>query len=113
MFLPTTIAEIQKLGWDSLDIILVSGDTYIDTPYSGVALIGRILVSHGYHVGVIAQPSTTEVSDICRLGEPKLFWGVSGGTVDSMVANYTATLRKRRSDDFTPGGLTIVDQIGL
>ena len=105
MFLPTTISEIQKLGWDSLDVILVSGDTYIDTPYSGVALIGRILLSHGYHVGVIAQPSIAEISDISRLGEPKLFWGVSGGTVDSMVANYTATLRKRRSDDFTPGGL--------
>jgi len=105
LFLPTTIEEIQKLGWDSLDVILVLGDTYIDTPYSGVALIGRILVSHGYHVGVLAQPSTTDISDISRLGEPKLFWGVSGGTVDSMVANYTATLRKRRSDDFTPGGL--------
>jgi uncharacterized radical SAM protein YgiQ len=96
---------MKSLGWDSIDVILVSGDTYIDSPYSGIALIGKILISHGYHVGVIAQPDTTNIKDISRLGEPRLFWGVSGGTVDSMVANYTATLRKRRSDDFTPGGL--------
>lgn len=104
MFLPTTTAEIHKQGWDSLDVILVSGDTYLDTPYSGVALIGKILLANGYRVGIIAQPETNSIDDIRRLGEPKLFWGVSSGTVDSMVANYTATLRKRRSDDFTPGG---------
>lgn len=105
MFLPTTLKEVQDLGWDSLDVILISGDSYIDSPYSGIALIGKILVSRGYRVGVIAQPSVTDMADITRLGEPSLFWGVSGGTVDSMVANYTATLRKRHSDDFTPGGL--------
>ncbi len=105
MFLPTTLSEVHALGWQSLDVILVSGDTYIDTPYSGIALIGKILLSKGYHVGVIAQPDISDIADISRLGEPKLFWGVSGGTVDSMVANYTATLRKRNSDDFTPGGV--------
>lgn len=104
LFLPTTQEELTLLGWKSLDVILVTGDTYIDTPYSGIAMIGKVLSSHGFHVGVIAQPSVTDISDISRLGEPTLFWGVSGGTVDSMVANYTATLRKRRSDDFTPGG---------
>ena len=105
MLIPTTTEEIKKLGWDSLDVILVSGDTYIDTPYSGVALIAKILLTHGYRVGIIAQPATSGIEDISRLGEPRLFLGVSRGTVDSMVANYTATLRKRRTDDFTPGGL--------
>ncbi len=104
MFLPTTLNEALTLGWNSLDVILVSGDSYIDSPYSGIALIGKILVANGYRVGVIAQPDVHDVTDISRLGEPRLFWGISGGTVDSMVANYTATLRKRKSDDFTPGG---------
>ena len=105
MFLPTTPEEVKELGWKSLDIILVTGDTYIDSPYSGVAIIGKTLLKAGYHVGVIAQPNVNDNADISRLGEPILLWGVTGGTVDSMVANYTATLRKRRSDDFTPGGL--------
>lgn len=83
----------------------MTGDTYIDSPYSGIAIIGKRLMSAGYRVGVIAQPSVSDSSEIMRLGEPALFWGVTGGTVDSMVANYTATLRKRRSDDFTPGGV--------
>ncbi len=96
---------MQILGWEKLDILLVTGDSYIDAPYSGIALIGKVLLNAGYKVGVIAQPDTTTDVDISRLGEPDLFWGVSSGTVDSMVANYTATLRKRRSDDFTPGGL--------
>jgi len=104
LFLPTTREEMNLLGWDHLDAILVSGDSYIDTPYSGIAVIGRLLENAGYRVGVIAQPDITSDKDIARLGEPSLFWGVSGGTVDSMVANYTATLRKRHNDDFTPGG---------
>ena len=104
MFLPATREEMNLLGWDHLDAILVSGDSYIDTPYSGIAVIGRLLENAGYRVGVIAQPDITSDKDIARLGEPSLFWGVSGGTVDSMVANYTATLRKRHNDDFTPGG---------
>ena len=104
MFLPTTLNEALALGWNSLDVILISGDSYIDSPYSGIALIGKILVANGYRVGVIAQPDVHDIADISRLGEPRLFWGISGGTVDSMVANYTATLRKRHSDDFTPGG---------
>lgn len=105
MFLPTTRAELDSLSWPELDIILVNGDTYIDSPYSGIAMIGKVLLKAGFRVGVIAQPSVQSAEDITRLGEPRLFWGVSAGTVDSMVANYTATLRKRRSDDFTPGGI--------
>lgn len=104
MFLPTTIEEVNKLGWDALDIILVSGDTYIDSSYNGSAVIGKWLIKHGFRVGIIAQPDIDSSEDITRLGSPELFWGVSAGCVDSMVANYTATKKRRRSDDFTPGG---------
>ncbi len=104
MFLPTTVEEMRKYGWEQCDIILVSGDTYIDSSYNGIAIIGNILYENGYKVGVIAQPQIDSDIDIMRLGEPKLYWGISAGTVDSMVANYTASRRKRRNDDFTPGG---------
>ncbi len=104
MYIPTTREELEQLGWNKPDIILVSGDSYIDSPYTGVAVIGKLLIAEGFKVAIIAQPELTSIADIGRLGEPSLFWGVSGGTVDSMVANYTATMRKRRSDDFTPGG---------
>lgn len=105
MFLPTTMAEVKNLGWDSLDIILISGDTYLDTSYNGTAIIGKWLVKHGFKVGVIAQPDINSDKDITRLGTPNLYWAVSAGCVDSMVANYTATKKKRKSDDFTPGGI--------
>jgi uncharacterized radical SAM protein YgiQ len=104
VFLPTTMDEVRQRGWESLDIILVSGDSYIDTPFNGAAVIGRVLEHAGYHVGIIAQPEITSSADITRLGEPRLFWGVTGGSVDSMVANYTANRFPRRSDDYTPGG---------
>lgn len=107
MFLPTTMEEVRKLGWDSLDIILISGDTYIDSSYNGSALIGKWLYKHGFKVGIIAQPDINSDKDITRLGEPNLYWAVSAGCVDSMVANYTATKKKRKSDDFTPGGENI------
>ncbi|HSM24404.1 MAG TPA: YgiQ family radical SAM protein, partial [Anaerolineaceae bacterium] len=105
MFIPTTKAECVKLGWEQLDIILVSGDSYIDSPYMGIAVIGHVLLDAGYRVGIIAQPDITSDSDISRLGEPALFWGVTAGAIDSMVANYTASLKKRRTDDYTPGGI--------
>lgn len=105
MFLPTTIKEIKQLGWDHIDIILITGDSYIDSPFVGVALIGKLLLRTGYRVAIIAQPDVTSDTDICRLGEPRLFWGVSGGCIDSMVANYTATGKKRKRDDYTPGGI--------
>lgn len=105
MFIPTTPGEVEQLGWTGLDVILVTGDGYIDSPFVGVAVIGKVLIRAGYRVGVIAQPDTGSARDIARLGEPELFWGVSGGCIDSMVANYTATGRKRKTDDYTPGGL--------
>ena len=104
-YLPTTPQEMQQRDWTQLDIILVTGDSYIDSPLIGAAVIGRVLEHAGYKVGIIAQPDIDSERDINRLGEPRLFWGVTGGSVDSMVANYTASRRKRRHDDYTPGGL--------
>ena len=103
-FLPTTRAEMDALGWKQCDVILVSGDAYIDSPFIGVAMVGRMLERMGYKVGMIGQPDIESDVDIKRLGEPKLYWGVSGGSVDSMVSNYTATKKFRNSDDYTPGG---------
>ncbi|MEJ5228581.1 MAG: YgiQ family radical SAM protein [Pseudothermotoga sp.] len=105
MFLPTTVEELQKLGWKELDIILVTGDAYVDHPSFGVALIGHFLVSKGYRVGIIAQPKWDSAEDITRLGRPRLFFGISGGNVDSMVANYTASMKKRKTDDYSPNGI--------
>ncbi len=104
MFLPTTSLELKNLGWDCPDIILVTGDAYIDSPHIGVAVIGGKLADAGYKVAVIAQPQIKSAADIARLGEPKLFWGITGGCMDSLVANYTATKKKRHGDDLTPGG---------
>jgi len=84
-------------------VLLVTGDSYVDSPFVGVSVIGQVLLKAGYRVGIIAQPDA-QSEDICRLGEPELFWGVTGGCIDSMVANYTATKRPKRSDDLTPGG---------
>jgi uncharacterized radical SAM protein YgiQ len=105
LFLPTTKRELELLDVDQPDIILVSGDVYIDSSYDGIAVIGKVLQSKGYSVAIISQPKIDSPDDIIRLGEPKLFWGVSSGCVDSMVANYTALLKKKRSDDLTPGAI--------
>jgi uncharacterized radical SAM protein YgiQ len=107
MFLPTTKQEIKSLGWERPDVILITGDTYIDSPYIGVAVIGKYLLKHGFKTAIIAQPSTVNGSDIKRLGEPRLFWGVTAGCIDSMVANYTPVKKLRRQDDYTPGGINI------
>ncbi len=104
MYIPTTPEEIKKLGWNNLDVIIISGDAYIDSYYDGTAIIGKMLIKNGYKVGIISQPDISNGIDISRLGEPNLFWGVSAGCVDSMVANYTSLLKKKRYDDLTPGG---------
>jgi uncharacterized radical SAM protein YgiQ len=104
-FIPTTPEEIHQQGWKGVDVVIVSGDTYIDSSYIGAAVIGRVLLEAGYRVGIIAQPDIQTEKDIARLGEPELFWGVTSGSVDSMVANYTALGKRRKSDDLTPGGL--------
>lgn len=107
MFLPTSREEMKRLSWDRLDVILVTGDTYLDSPYIGAAVIGKVLFAAGYKVGIIAQPDLNSELDITRLGEPTLFWGITAGSVDSMVANYTALKKKRKKDDFTPGGKNV------
>ncbi len=105
LLMPTTPEELKALGWSQLDVILVSGDTYVDAPHIGVAVIGRVLLNAGYRVGMIAQPDIHSAHDITRLGEPGLFWGVSSGCVDSMIANFTPAEKRRKSDDMTPGGI--------
>lgn len=104
-FLPTTREEMYARGWDYCDVVLVSGDAYIDSPFIGIAVVGRMLERLGYKVGIIGQPDVNSPDDIMRLGEPRLYWGVSGGSVDSMVSNYTATKKFRKVDDYTPGGV--------
>ena len=105
MFLPTTHKEIEDLGWDALDVVLVTGDAYIDSPHIGIAVVGKALLRAGFRVGIIGQPDTHSGIDVLRLGEPLLFWGITGGSIDSMVANYTPLKKKRKSDDYTPGGI--------
>ena len=105
MLMPTTPEEIKRLGWNQLDIILVTGDSYIDSPFIGITVIGKVLAHAGYRVGIIGQPDINSERDISRLGEPRLFWGISGGCIDSMVANYTSLKKRRKRDDYTPGGI--------
>ena len=97
-FLPMSRAEIDQLGWDECDIILVTGDAYIDHPSFGMALVGRLLEAQGFRVGIISQPDWHSADDFRRLGKPKLFYGITAGNMDSMVNRYTAD-RKIRSDD--------------
>ncbi|MCS7174880.1 YgiQ family radical SAM protein [Pseudothermotoga sp.] len=106
MFLPTTKEEMEKLGWKELDVILITGDAYVDHPSFGIALIGHYLVSKGYRVGIISQPDWNSEKDITRLGRPRLFFGITAGNVDSMVANYTASMKKRKNDDYSPNGVS-------
>ncbi|EKD27482.1 MAG: hypothetical protein ACD_79C00705G0001 [uncultured bacterium] len=105
MFLPTTKKEMEVLGWEKADVIIVTGDAYIDSSFIGAAIIGKYLLSNGYKTAIISQPDINSGTDISRLGEPSLFWGVTAGCVDSIVSNYTSTLKKRHKDDFTPGGI--------
>lgn len=105
MFLPISRQEVEKLGWDYTDVILISGDAYIDSPFSGIAVIGKYLLKHGFRVAVISQPDIDCDKNITIFGEPRLFWGISAGCVDSMVANYTSSGKLRKQCDFTPNGI--------
>jgi uncharacterized radical SAM protein YgiQ len=104
-FLPMSRAEMDTLGWDSCDIIIVTGDAYIDHPSFGMAIIGRLLEAQGFRVGIIAQPDWRRAEPFKALGKPNLFFGVTGGNMDSMVNRYTADRRLRTNDSYTPGGL--------
>ena len=103
-FLPMSRAEMEALGWDSCDIIIVTGDAYVDHPSFGMAIIGRLLEAQGFRVGIIAQPDWQSAEPFKALGEPNLFFGITGGNMDSMVNRYTADRRLRHNDSYTPGG---------
>ena len=103
-FLPMSRDEMRSLGWDSCDIIIVTGDAYIDHPSFGMALVGRLLEAQGFRVGIIGQPDWRSAADFRRLGKPNLFFGVTSGNMDSMVNRYTADRKIRSTDAYTPGG---------
>ena len=105
LWLPVTKKEIERLGWDYIDVILFSGDAYIDHPSMGSAVIGRVLESHGYKVAIVPQPNwRDDLRDFKKLGTPRLFFGISAGAMDSMVNHYTAARRRRSDDAYTPDG---------
>jgi len=103
--LPMNRAEMEALGWDSCDIILVTGDAYVDLPSFGMAVIGRVLEAQGFRVGIIAQPDWKSADNFRILGKPNLFWGVTAGNMDSMVNRYTSERRIRSDDAYTPGDI--------
>ena len=104
-WLPTTNKEVKLRGWDELDVILFSGDAYVDHPSFGPAVIGRILESYGLRVAIVPQPSVNDnLQDFTKLGTPRLFFGVTAGCMDSMVSNYTASKKRRDKDAYTPNG---------
>src|SRR6267154_2376547 len=104
-YLPTSRAEMDALGWQQCDVIIVTGDAYVDHPSFGMAIIGRLLEAQGFKVGIIAQPDWHSTRDFEALGSPRLFFGVTGGNMDSMVNRYTSDRRVRSDDAYTPGGL--------
>ncbi len=103
-FLPLSKAEMDALGWDSCDVILVTGDAYVDHPSFGMAIVGRLLEAQGFRVGIIAQPDWHSTRDFMKLGKPNLFFGITGGNMDSMVNRYTSDRRIRTDDAYTPHG---------
>ena len=104
-WLPTTAKEIEALGWDQPDVILFSGDAYVDHPSFGAAVIGRIMEREGLRVAIVPQPNwQDDLRDFKKLGEPKLFFAITAGCMDSMVNHYTANKRKRSNDAYTPDG---------
>ena len=104
-FLPMSRAEMDALGWDSCDIIIVTGDAYVDHPSFGMAIIGRLLEAQGFRVGIIAQPDWHSKEPFEALGRPNLFFGVAAGNMDSMINRYTADRKVRNDDAYTPGGV--------
>jgi uncharacterized radical SAM protein YgiQ len=105
VFLPTTRKEIDTLGWDQPDVIIFSGDAYVDHPSFGPAVIGRVIEHEGFRVAIIPQPNwKDDLRDFRKLGSPKYFFGVTAGNMDSMVNHYTAARRLRSDDAYTPGG---------
>ncbi|MDD5136167.1 MAG: YgiQ family radical SAM protein [Candidatus Omnitrophica bacterium] len=105
-FLPITSEEAAARGWNSLDVIIVTGDAYVDHPSYGAAVLGRVLEAEGFRIGIIPQPDWRSLKDFKSLGRPRLFFGVTAGNLDSMLANYTSNRNRRREDEYSPGGKT-------
>jgi uncharacterized radical SAM protein YgiQ len=103
-FLPTTLAEAQARGWDELDVVLITGDAHVDHPAFPASLLGRLLEAEGYRVGLIARPDVTDPESVAALGTPRLFFGITAGALDSLVANRTAEKKPRSDDAYAPGG---------
>ena len=103
-FLPMSRQEMDQLGWDSCDVIIVTGDAYVDHPSFGMAIIGRLLEAQGFRVGIISQPDWQSKDDFMKLGQPNLFFGIAAGNMDSMINRYTADRKVRSDDAYTPGG---------
>jgi uncharacterized radical SAM protein YgiQ len=103
-FLPMTVAEMKQRGWNELDVLLITGDAYVDHPSFGAAVIGRVLEAAGWRVGLIAQPDWTKPESLSVMGRPRLFCGITAGNLDSMLSNYTAARRKRKEDAYSENG---------
>ena len=101
--LPTNKEEIQERGWEALDVIFATADAYCDHPSFGVALLSRFLEAKGYRVGILAQPDWRKRDDFLKLGQPRLFFGVTAGNLDSMLNIYTSHLNFRKHDKYSPG----------
>jgi len=104
-FLPICREDLKERGWDELDIIIISGDAYVDHPSFGAAVISRVLEAAGFKVGIIAQPDWKTSDDFLKLGKPRLFFGITAGNMDSILSNYTINRSKRKKDDYSPGGM--------
>ncbi|MGB4268635.1 MAG: YgiQ family radical SAM protein, partial [Spirochaetota bacterium] len=104
MFLPLTKEEAKKKGWNTIDVVLVTGDAYVDHPSFGIAVIGRVLEKAGFSVGIIPMPNFLDPSSIEVFGRPNLFFGVTSGNIDSMLSRFTAFKKIRNDDPYIPGG---------
>lgn len=104
-FIPMTTEEVKARGWDYVDIVLITGDAYVDHPSFAMALIGRVLEAEGYRVAILSQPKWTSAADFKKFGKPRLFFGISSGNMDSMINKYTHNRKIRSNDDYSPGGL--------
>ena len=104
-WLPSTAKEVKSRGWEQLDVIIFSGDAYVDHPAFGAAVIARVIEKEGYKVAIVPQPNwQDDLRDFKKLGKPKLFFAVTAGNMDSMVNHYTANIRKRSNDAYTAAG---------
>ena len=104
LFVPTTPEEVRERGWDAVDIVLVSGDAYVDHPAFGSAIVARLLEKHGFRVALLTQPDWRSADSFRLFGRPRLFFGITAGVLDSMVNHYTGNRKIRRNDDYGPGG---------